>query len=637
MYLKKLKIWNFRCIGSEKENQPGVEIDFDPKLNLLIGANDSGKTAIIDAIRYCLGTQTYDPIRLEVEDFYQNPIDKKRSNKLKIECIFGGFTDEEAGQFLEWIDIKKENNTSEFKLKVWLTAEIKNNSIITNLRAGIDDEGQYIEGEARNLLRVTYLKPLRDAENELTPGYRSRFYQILKSHPILQKKDINEKHVLEKYFEKAEEQVSNFFEMETIREDKSLGIKGDEAGGKKIKDIFEKQTRNFLEQKDERTPKIKITQTELNSILRKLELLLEENKSGLGTLNQLYMAAELIHLQRENYLGIRLALVEELESHLHPQAQLRVLKSLLADNGDKTQYILTTHSTTLGSSIPLKYIKLCYNSQIYSLDSGSTALSEDDYQFLERFLDATKSNLFFAKGVIIVEGDAENILIPTLAEIIGRPLHKYGVSIVNLGSKALLRYANIFKRKNGETLPIKVAVVTDLDLKINDDGKPVCKTNDKEILCDEQKIKELRNKIETKYNSNDNHIKAFISPLKTMEYDIALGNLWEDINKAIHIAKEIKSKGDWITEEEIIKIDYAVNENDKNNRAKIIYEPLEKNRASKTVTAQWFAKILKDNKESALEKIKKDYKDNKGIKYLIEAIEHVTEPLNWNNNGSNNN
>ncbi len=91
---------------------------------------------------------------------------------------------------------------------------------------------------------------------------------------------------------------------------------------------------------------------------------------------------------------------------------------------------------------------MCFNSNVYSLDSGSTALSEDDYQFLERFLDATKTNLFFAKGVIIVEGDAENILIPTLAELLDRPLYKYGVSIVNVGSTALLRFANIFKRKD---------------------------------------------------------------------------------------------------------------------------------------------------------------------------------------------
>lgn len=628
MYLKKLKIWNFRCIGTKGNNVPGLEIDFDPKLNLFIGANDSGKTAIVDAIRYCLGTQTYDPIRLEIEDFYQNPETKERSNNLKIECILSGFANEEAGQFLEWIDIKKVNNNTEIELRIWLTAEIKNNNIIINMRAGIDDEGQYIDGEARNLLRVTYLKPLRDAENELTPGYRSRLYQILKSHPVFEKKDINKKHPIEKYFAEAEKSVLDFFERDRLQENKDLGIEKNATGGKIIKDKFQEQTERFLEQKDVRKPEIKITPTELHSILRKLELLLEENKSGLGTLNLLYMAAELIHLQRENYLGLRLALIEELEAHLHPQAQLRVLKSLISNNDDKSQYILTTHSTTLGSSIPLKHIKLCFNSQVFSLDSANTALSEDDYQFLERFLDATKANLFFAKGVMIVEGDAENILIPTLAEIIGRPLHRYGVSIVNVGSRALLRYANIFKRKERGTIPIKVAVVTDLDLKINENGE-----------YDKNKIDKEREKIEQKFNTEDGNIKVFTSPLKTLEFDIACGNLYREINKAIQIAKKIKSKGDWISNQEINNlIDNIDNENgtDYIKRAKNIYEPLEINQASKSITAQWFAKILKDNTK-LLDKIKNDYNENKGIRYLIEAIEHVTEPLKWNNNGNNNN
>ena len=40
-----------------------------------------------------------------------------------------------------------------------------------------------------------------------------------------------------------------------------------------------------------------------------------------------------------------------------------------------------------------------------------------------------------------VEGDAEAILLPTIAKIINRPLAKYGVSIVNVGSTAFLRYS----------------------------------------------------------------------------------------------------------------------------------------------------------------------------------------------------
>jgi putative ATP-dependent endonuclease of OLD family len=616
MYLKTLKIWNFRSIGS-KDNEPGLTVNFDPKFNLLIGPNDSGKTAVIDAIRYCLGTQTYDPIRLEVEDFYQNPEKKQRSTDLRIECIFDGFTDEEAGQFLEWININKEKN---FELKVWFTANIKDNRIITNLKAGIDDEGLFIDGGARDLLRVTFLKPLRDAEAELAPGYRSRLYQILKSHQIFKKTKNDDKHPLEKYFDKANEWVAEFFNKTKLEKNDDLNISGEEIGGKTIKESFKNQTKDFLEQTDERIPEIQITPTELNAILRKLELILEENKAGLGTLNLLYMAAELLHLKRENYNGLRLALVEELEAHLHPQAQLRVIKSLINENNDNVQYIFTTHSTLLGSSILLKHIKLCSKGNVYSLDSNSTALSESDYQFLERFLDATKANLFFAKGVIIVEGDAENIIIPTLAEVLDRPLHKYGVSIVNVRSKALFRYSDIFKRKDGSTLPIKVAIVTDLDLKIDDNGNPTQDTNEK------------RQKLVNKYDCGEN-IKAFMSPIKTLEFDIATGNLWEYIYWAVQIAKKIKSNDEWISEDEIKDIkENKLTENDVYKRSVIIYEPLEKSQASKAVTAQWFARLLVESKKDIVKKIKKDYESNSGIKYLIEAIEHVTEKINWDGN-----
>ncbi|GIW63609.1 MAG: hypothetical protein KatS3mg091_411 [Patescibacteria group bacterium] len=625
MYLKKLKIWNFRSIGSKENNEPGLEIEFDPNLNLIIGANDSGKTAIIDAIRYCLGTQTYDPIRIEVEDFYQNPQTKERAQELKIECVLTGLSDAEGGQFLEWIDIKRDDNNNNIikELKVWFTAINKNNRIITNLRAGIDNEGQYIDGEVRALLRVIYLKPLRDAENELSPGYRSRLYQILKSHPIFEKKDVNEKHPLEKYFEQASKLVLDFFEKDTLSQNESLQIEGNELGGYEIKNKFQDQTSEFLEKNDDRKPEIKITPTELNAILRKLELTLEENKSGLGTLNLLYIAAELIHLRRENYLGLRLALIEEMEAHLHPQAQLRVLKSLLSENNSKIQYIFTSHSTLLGSSIPLKHIKLCINSEnseVYSLSPDSTALNESDYQFLERFLDATKANLFFAKGVIIVEGDAENIIIPALAEILNRPLHKYGVSIVNVGSKALLRYVNIFKRRDGSSLPIKVAVVTDLDEPVDDKGNPIENQED---------LSQKREKLANKYNSNDNKIKTFISPLKTLEFDIAMGNLYKFMHKAIVIAKKIKSKNDWISEEEIQKLNIQNSfPEDKKLRAKKVYEPLENGQASKTVTAQWLVKLLKEQDKALIRKmIKNDYDSNNGIKYLVEAIEHVTEPM----------
>lgn len=99
------------------------------------------------------------------------------------------------------------------------------------------------------------------------------------------------------------------------------------------------------------------------------------------------------------------------------------------------------------------------------MGSEHTKLSFSSYQFLERDLWSNpKANLFFAKGVIIVEGDAENLLIPTIAEIIGRPLHRYGVSIVNVGSTAFKRYADIFKRKDGSDFGVPVSIISDLDV-----------------------------------------------------------------------------------------------------------------------------------------------------------------------------
>ena len=73
----------------------------------------------------------------------------------------------------------------------------------------------------------------------------------------------------------------------------------------------------------------------------------------------------------------------------------------------------------------------------FSLAEGQTGLDKSDYRFLERFLDVTKADLFFACGVMIVEGDAENILLPALATLIGRDFTEHGVSIVNVGSVGL--------------------------------------------------------------------------------------------------------------------------------------------------------------------------------------------------------
>ncbi|MCC2251885.1 ATP-dependent endonuclease [Virgibacillus sp. AGTR] len=153
---------------------------------------------------------------------------------------------------------------------------------------------------------------------------------------------------------------------------------------------------------------------------------------------------------------------------------------------------------------------------------------------MERFLDSTKADLFFAQGVIMVEGDAENILIPTIAQIIGLPLSKNGITVLNVGSTAFLRYSRIFIRANPEngTINIPVACITDLDI------KPEINTQDQLIDPTPETIEVKREGITARLTQQN--VKAFISPNWTLEHDFARSTFQEDILRAVLWAKKYK-------------------------------------------------------------------------------------------------
>ena len=183
---------------------------------------------------------------------------------------------------------------------------------------------------------------------------------------------------------------------------------------------------------------------------------------GLGTKNILYIACELLLLE-QGTAGNRMLLIEEPEAHIHAQRQLKILKSLQQEaEQNSIQVFVSTHSPLIASVVKLENMLYVQGAKAYSMAEKETKLVESDYRFLERFLDATKSNLFFAKGVVIAEGDAENILLPTVARLLGRDFKDYGVSIVNVGGVGLRRYANIFQRadENSNLLEVPVSCIT---------------------------------------------------------------------------------------------------------------------------------------------------------------------------------
>ena len=206
MYLSTLKIWNFRKYGVGADGAPGLEVHFQEGVNVLIGENDSGKTTIVDAIRYLLRTKSGETIYMDEKDFHMDA--KVRSKSLKIECIFEGISNTEAAPFLEWIGLKNSDDGTHYILRVTLNASIlEDGRIYPVIKAGMGNEGTPMDGQARDLLRIVYLKPLRDALQDMTHGYKSRIAQILQAHSVFgeRNRDSEGKHKLENARKEQEE------------------------------------------------------------------------------------------------------------------------------------------------------------------------------------------------------------------------------------------------------------------------------------------------------------------------------------------------------------------------------------------------------------------------------------------------
>lgn len=594
MYLSNLKLWNFRKFGLDVEFSPAsphLNLNFNKGLNVLIGENDSGKTAIIEAIKLVLKTHSPEWITIASEDFY------KETNRLRIECRFDDLTDEEAKHFTEWLGMQGDGDNAKPYLRVILDANKNSDRVLPfEIRAGVDEDGYPLSAGAKEYLKTTFLKPLRDAKAELVPKQSSRLSQILMGHPTF--KDKKEDHKLLKIFAKFKGEIESYFK-ETSEE------------GIKVKKALENYLNNFFG--EEKAAHLTIPAKKLKNILETLKLSLEDDKLGLGSHNLLFIATELLNLEREKWHGLRLGLIEELEAHLHPQAQLRVIEFLQKETADEgIQLILTTHSPNLASKVNLENLIICHEGKAFPMGyekNKYTELEDVDYRFLERFLDVTKANLFFAKGVILVEGWTEELLLPVFAEKIHISLTEKAVSIVNVGSTAFLRYSKIFLRKDGQEMNIPVALVTDLDVKPEDENQDEGGKTRKAIVMENKEKKYTKQKV-----------KAFVSPHWTLEYCIALseklkGHLFEAVKKAGDEMHEDGKAGRKITE----TWETFLNNKKPEEIAYDIYNNyIAGKRISKPIIAQHFAKILQAPAIS-----KEELEGEESIAYLLNAIKYA--------------
>ena len=636
MHISKLQVENFRLFGSGPK---GLNMHLRPGLNLLVGENDSGKSTIIDALRHLLGTTSHEAYRLAEEDFFVDE-NGSRAEAMSVSARFAGLSEDERSRFCRFLTLGQDGSESFLDLSFEAEIPKSKRRIQKAYKTREGRNGPALDDDARAYLEATYLRPLRDAESALLGGRFSRLAEILKAHPAF-----------------AGQETSDFDSSCTTPPSTLVGIMA------QAEHLLQKNTaiasavttlnNEFLKGLSLGQNYLKSRlgighRTTLQGVLQKFELLLEPLRigatplrRGLGLQNLLFMAVEMLLLADPNddeRETISLLLLEEPEAHLHPQQQLRLMDFLTerssAGAEHPVQVILTTHSPVLASRSAPEDITLVIEGAAFSLAHGQTRLDYSDYQFLRRFLDSTKADIFFARAVLLAEGPSEAILVPAIAEALGYSFSKFGVSVVAVGTTGLFRYARIFQRTLPPEMPIRVACLRDLDIIPDEAGDyrerpsskkggtivPVSQFYESEFSL--ENIEEKRNAIKNKLEGGP--VRVFVSPLWTLEFDLAAAGLLQQVYVAAHLARHAKNRGAALSADDIAKLrretliafqKAAPTDGNKKQLAADVFGLFDGKLASKTECAFFLAEEIRTMSPEALRPLLPAY--------IVDAIEYM--------------
>lgn len=550
MYLSKLYIQNYRMFSSL------IEIPFSKGLNLLVGENGCGKSTVIDAIRVLLNESESSRHGIAPEDFYnsynqQTPV---VAESISISGVFSGLSESQKVKYLTWL-----NESFDAKLNIEIQHTLNMRNIYKQRRWGGISSSSVFDWEPLNDIQCVYLPALRDAGRSLKSGRGSRLARLIAnlSADVLKEKRRNSELMpleqdLQRFNETAEkeEEVTKASELINSSLENAAGM----VYGQKTKIQFNTLTYERIIESLQLlfTPDINEPAAVFRSLL----------ENSLGYNNLIYIATVLAEFEglKDKYTTPRILLIEELEAHLHPQLQVKLLKFLQkqADEYD-IQVILTTHSISLASAVSIdSIISFNKNHDNYAITAlRNCGLDAPTKNFINRWLDATKSTLLFSKGVLFVEGLAEAIIIPKLASLYlvqkqdagvskVKTLEEAGISVINMNgiyfqyfmqlyngyqlivpiigdTESRTNYEkriNEFKKKEifdvneyniTKNIPIRCAAITDNDPEKdkNPSKNEILEGNNPQLYLSKQLEKMT------------NNCRVFVNK-KTFEYDLAL-------------------------------------------------------------------------------------------------------------------
>lgn len=453
MYISKININNFR-------NFANSAFDFSEGTNVIIGHNNAGKTNLIRALQLVLDSRK-SKRKLTVDDFCKKYTDFSTPPEITITLTLSEQSNEPSDDkvvIYDWITDLDPSYEAKLTFSFFLPQGDDYNNYcneIESLKVG----GVYQPEKSWRFIKKYFLSK-----------YVSRIYG---GEP--DKKEPANNEMLEKFdfqfldaIRDAEKQM--FFGNNTIlKEVLNYFLDFNITDGKKLKDLpkverqkirdnensFEANSNELFNQLHKRISKDEILKyaeetgaskggvpdfdahLSEEDLLFALRLIIEVNgmkipisNNGLGYNNLLYTALVLAKMQIESqssYYGenakvFPILAIEEPEAHLHPSMQFKFLKFLkknINEKGKVRQLFVTTHSTHVVSAAELDDVICLYKNIHGESEVGypgkSFGVNKKSKKYVKRFLDATKSNMLFADKIILVEGLAEQLLLPSLA------------------------------------------------------------------------------------------------------------------------------------------------------------------------------------------------------------------------------
>ena len=518
MYISQLSIQGY------KNTREKSEISLNKGLNVLLGENGCGKTAVINALRL-LFREPESNYACSPDDFYCSLDRSYTADTIEIDALLTRLTEDEKITFLSWC-----NADFNAHLHLRITENPTKPGAMKRKYWGGESTASIFEEDTFDRVECIYLPPLRDAEAKLSAGRRSRLAWLLKK----------------KYGDNTESLVTSVTDFNNNivqnKDEKYTEIQEVKASinGKIVEALGEKLGQSV---------NLQFSETTFNRIIENIRMVFfphtgETNiekfrdlaTNSLGYNNLLYIATVFAELELIKDSDIfTILLIEEPEAHLHPQLQVKFIKYLesLVATLSNAQVIVSTHSPVLASSVKIdKLIHLVgKEDEIVSTMIGQKEFDDPNAKnYINRWLDVTKSTMLFSRGIVLVEGIAEALVLPRLAEIVlkkynqshdepsrlASTLDEMGVSVININGinfQYFMKLFGNFQGSSGPNIPIFCSGLTD-----RDPGKGIYPEKDSDV-----KSKNPIVKAKTEIDGNK-WTRLFVSPLKTFEYDLATYN-----------------------------------------------------------------------------------------------------------------